>query len=339
MHERSRHRCTTQHRRRRSGQATDAAVRGYTRHRADEEGRAAPTVVRSNEASPSGTGHIAWHPQECEMSSPLGSIRGDNFPSAVRVQARGITVVTDDTESGNLGAERLERLHTRILSCVRRAGTVSIDLENDSVFFLIEDQDGESIPVVLSGESQGQSLVLVLFTGIDFPEKERFPVLLACNRWSQGHYPHESVSYIPKREDNEGAYSVWLESSLLLPNGDDEEAFSTWTDSFVESVEDWLYLMYVALGGSSDRGEADRDDPKGASFLSRVEAGFTFVAPFLAKAAEVLGDALLDSVADDIRGRNQTRYRQTSGSTQYRQRSGHTRRRSPANGRQQRRSK
>jgi hypothetical protein len=245
-----------------------------------------------------------------------------------------------DSEAAILGAERLENLSRLIRSCVPRAGTVSVDLENDSVFFLIEDQDGESMPVVLGGESQGQSLVLVLFTGIDFPEEKRFPILLACNRWSQGHYPHESVSYIPKREDKEESYSVWLESSLFLPNGVVEEVFSTWADSFVESVEDWFYLMYVALGGSSDRGATDRDEPKGEPFLSRVGAGFSFVAPFLVKAAEVLGDALLDSVANDIRGRNQTQYRRRSGSTQYRQRSGQSqRRRSSSNSRQQRRSK
>jgi len=244
-----------------------------------------------------------------------------------------------DSEAPTLGAKRLEKLSSLIVSCVPRAGTVSIDFENDSVFFLIEDQDGESIPVVLSGESQGQSLVLVLFTGIDFPERERFPVLLACNRWSQGHYPHESVSYIPKREGKEEPYSVWLESSLFLPNGVVEEVFSTWADSFVESVEDWLYLMYVALGGSADRGAADRDGPKGESFLSLVGAGFSFVAPFLAKAAEVLGDALLESVADDIRGSNQAQYRRRSGSIQSRQRSGQSQRRSSSNSRQQRRSK
>ena len=248
--------------------------------------------------------------------------------------------MTDNSEAAILGAERLEKLRSLIVGCVPRAGTVSLDVENGSVFFLIEDQDGESIPVVLGGESQGQALVLVLFTGIDFPEKKRFPVLLACNRWSQGHHPHESVSYIPKREDKEESYSVWLESSLALPNGHVEEVlFSTWADSFVESVEDWLYLMYVALGGSADRGAADRDEPKGEPFLSRVEAGFSFVAPFLAKAAEVLGDALLDSVADDIRGRNQTQYRRRSGSTQYRQRSGQSKRRSSSNSRQQRRGK
>lgn len=247
--------------------------------------------------------------------------------------------MTDDGESAILGAERLETLRSLIVGGVARAGTVSVDVENDSVFFLIEDQDGESMPVVLSGESQGQRLVLVLFTGIDFPEKKRFPVLLACNRWSQGHYPHESVSYIPKREDDQESYSVWLESSLVCLNGDVAEVFSTWADSFVESVEDWLYLMSVALGGSADRGAADRDKPKGEPLLSRVEAGFSFVAPFLAKAAEVLGDALLDSVADDIRGRNQKQYRRRQGSTQYGRRSGQSQRRSSSNSRQQRRGK
>lgn len=65
-------------------------------------------------------------------------------------------------------------------------------------------------------------------------------------------------------------------------------------DGIVEFTKDWRAAMSAALIG---------DEAEGEPFLAKVGAGIAAVAPFIAKAAQTLGDAFIESMADDIMGK------------------------------------
>ena len=117
---------------------------------------------------------------------------------------------------------------------------------------------------------------------------------------------------------------------MFLNKGNFDLYFIAWANGFVESAQEWRPAMVAGL---------TEDEPKGEPFLAKVGAGLAAVTPFIAEAAQVLGEAFVEGMADDIRGKGKPAQRNRSQSMRYQQRSGQYRRRSSNNGRPQRRGK
>lgn len=224
-------------------------------------------------------------------------------------------------ESGRLDPEILEAMVWRAVPAAR-----SVSVESGVLSICAESLTGDEVRFFLFQSADHPSIIRLL-VGIDIHDCEPHHLLSACNQWNHCHYPHESVSYVVETEGGV-VNSAYLESSLTLVHDDFEEYLENWLLGFVEAAAGWQTAISAAIPGEEETGQP---------FLEKVGAGIAAVAPFFAKAAEVLGDALLESLADDIRGKGEPRGRNQSNSSRYQQRSGNRRRSSTSN-RQQRRS-
>jgi hypothetical protein len=207
---------------------------------------------------------------------------------------------------------------------------LEVSVESGMLSIWVADRAGQAANINLFQNAKYTS-VIQMWTALGVPKGQVPVALVASNHWNRFHYPHECASHVVEPdEDDDGNPYVLLNSSLTLEHDDFEDYFETWLAGFVELTRDWRAVMSLALS---------EDKAQGEPFLAKVGAGLSAVAPFIARAAQTLGEAIVESMADDIRGKGKPAQRNRSQSMRYQQRSGQSRGRSSTNSRQQRRSK